>query len=100
MSEKIRVNVYFPINHPVGKIEKGKRAKYINNIIDEWYARDQRLLIMEDNFGQKLTAIENTLNQIKEKLQSGATVTVQDKTFDDGMNELMFDILNLGKKGN
>ena len=93
MNEKIRVNVYFPYDHPVGKIEKGKRATHINYIVNEWYARDKRLITIED-----------TLNQIKEMLHNGASVQdstiTKDEAFEAGMNELMMDILNMGKKGN
>ncbi len=93
MSEKIRVNVIFPNEHPLAKIEKGKRATHVRLIVDEWYARDQRLM-----------AIEDSINQIKEMLHNGASVQdstiTKDEAFEAGMNELMLDILNMGKKGN
>lgn len=93
MSTNFRVNLYFPNEHPLSQVDKDKRATYIKYIIDEWYARDQRLI-----------AIEDTLNQIKEMLHNGASVQdstiTKDEAFEAGMNELMMDILNMGKKGN
>lgn len=84
---KVKVGLYLPIDHPIMQIEKGKRATAIYEILDDWYKREQRL----EN-------IEKLLRQIEGKLTGG----VQVKTTPDQeavMDEVLKDILNMGKKG-
>lgn len=86
--KKIRINIYLSTDHPIAQIERGKRASAIYNILADWYEREGRL-----------KRIEDTLARIEKHLECGAPiVTPKDVDHERMKDQLMMDILNLGKK--
>jgi hypothetical protein len=85
--KKTKIGVYLPDDHPIMQIEKGKRATAIYEILDDWYKREQRL-----------KRIEELLSQIDSKL-TGGVIPKPTPDQEAIMDEVLKDILNMGKKG-